>query len=85
MEKLIIYPKEKDQFKNDVAVICPADNCGLTVEEIARKDVPDGVPYKIIDRASLPEDLEGFSPSFDAPDGFGIGHKKWFAERGISI
>lgn len=44
-------------YKNDdggVSVIIPAD-CGLTIEEIALKDVPFGKPYKIIDAAELPD------------------------------
>lgn len=46
-------------YQNDdggVAVIIPAPDCGLTVEEIAAKDVPTGKPYKIIDVADLPAD-----------------------------
>jgi ribosomal protein S12 len=30
--------------------------CGLTIEEIAVKDVPAGVPYKIVDVSDIPED-----------------------------
>lgn len=46
-------------YRNDgggVSVIIPAVECGLTVEEIAAKDVPSGKPYKIIDEADLPAD-----------------------------
>jgi len=32
-----------------LAVTHPAENCGLTTEEIAEKDLPDGKPYKIMD------------------------------------
>jgi hypothetical protein len=46
----IVYPTE-----DGVAVIIPAD-CGLTIEEIAAKDVPSGVPYKIVDVSEIPED-----------------------------
>jgi hypothetical protein len=45
-------------FQNDeggVSVIIPAD-CGLTIEEIAAKDVPQGKPYKIVDVADIPTD-----------------------------
>jgi hypothetical protein len=38
-----------------VAVIIPAD-CGLTIEEIAAKDVPAGKPYMIVDASDIPED-----------------------------
>ena len=39
-----------------VAVIVPAPDCGLTVEEIAAKDVPEGKPFKIVHLADIPED-----------------------------
>lgn len=38
-----------------VAMIIPAD-CGLTIEEIAAKDVPSGVPYAIVAAADVPDD-----------------------------
>jgi hypothetical protein len=39
-----------------VAVIIPNLDCGLTIEEIAAKDVPMGLPYKIINASDLPAD-----------------------------
>ena len=39
-----------------VSVIVPTDDCGLTVEEIASKDVPSGRPYKIVDASEVPSD-----------------------------
>jgi hypothetical protein len=50
-DKRIIYKTEG----GGVAVIVPAD-CGLTVEQIAAKDVPEGKPYKIVDVADIPTD-----------------------------
>ena len=52
MDQRIIYPTED----NGVAVIIPALECGLTIEEIAAKDVPAGKPYKIVDVADIPSD-----------------------------
>jgi hypothetical protein len=52
MEKRIV-------FENDdggVSVIIPILNCGLTVEEIAAKDVPAGKQYTIVDASDLPTD-----------------------------
>ena len=46
-------------YKTDeggVAVIIPAPECGLTIEEIAAKDVPAGKPYEIVDVADIPSD-----------------------------
>ena len=39
-----------------VAVIIPAPDCGLTVEQIAAKDVPAGKQFEIVDAADIPED-----------------------------
>ena len=50
--KRILYQTEQ----GGVAVIVPTDNCGLTVEEIATKDVPSGRPYKIVDVSEVPSD-----------------------------
>ena len=37
-----------------VAVIIPAPDCGLTIEQVAAKDVPTGKPYKIVDVSEIP-------------------------------
>jgi len=39
-----------------VLVIIPCTGSGLTVEEIAAKDVPTGKPYKIVDASDIPAD-----------------------------
>ncbi len=52
--KLIIYP-------NDTGGIClltPAPECGLSLQEIAQKDVPSGKPYRIVDAADIPATRE---------------------------
>jgi hypothetical protein len=51
MNQRIIYPTDD----GGVAVIVPAD-CGLTIEQIAAKDVPTGKPYEIVDVADIPSD-----------------------------
>jgi hypothetical protein len=48
----IIYPTPE----GGVAIIVPAPDCGLTIEEIAAKDVPAGVPFRIVEAADIPED-----------------------------
>ena len=51
MDKRIVY-------KNDdgtISIIVPAD-CGLTIEEIAAKDVPEGKEYHIVDISEIPTD-----------------------------
>jgi len=49
--KRIIFSNEE----GGVAIIVPAD-CGLTIEQIAAKDVPAGKPYQIVDVADIPTD-----------------------------
>ena len=47
-------------YQNDtggVAVLIPAD-CGMTIEQIAAKDVPTGKAYKIVDVSDVPTDRE---------------------------
>jgi len=51
MDKRIVY-------KNDdgsVSIIVPAD-CGLTIEQIATKDVPAGKEYHIVNASEIPSD-----------------------------
>jgi len=52
MNQRIIYPTDD----GGVAVIIPAHDSGLTIEEIAAKDVPEGKPFKIVDVSDIPED-----------------------------
>jgi hypothetical protein len=52
MNQRIIYQTED----GGVAIIVPSAECGLTIEQIAQKDVPVGKTYKIVDVADIPED-----------------------------
>lgn len=54
MNQRIIYPNDD----GGVSIIVPAPNCGLSIDEIAKKDVPAGKPYKIVDVADIPNDRE---------------------------
>jgi len=51
MNERIIYPTDD----GGVAIIIPTD-CGLTIEEIAAKDVPAGKPHQIVDVSEVPSD-----------------------------
>jgi hypothetical protein len=51
MNQRIIYPTDD----GGVAIIVPSD-CGLTIEQIAAKDVPSGKPFKIVDVSDIPTD-----------------------------
>jgi len=55
--KRIIY-NEADGMAR---VLLPGDpdKTGLTVQQIAEKDVPKGLPFKIIEKADLPRHSDG--------------------------
>lgn len=78
MTQRIIYSTDE----GGIAVIIPTGE--LPIEEVARKDVPDGVPYKIVDTADVPTDRT-FRSAWEAdmtnPDGYGIGADAWFVEQ----
>lgn len=78
----IIYPNLDG---NGIAVVYPTGD--LPVEEVARKDVPAGTPYLFIEEAELPsmDFRNAWEADFSNPDGYGIGHQAWFAERGVTV
>jgi hypothetical protein len=49
--KRIVYIEED----SSIGIIVPAD-CGLSIEEIAQKDVPTGLTYHIVDKSEIPTD-----------------------------
>ncbi len=51
-DKRIIYTTDD----GGVAIVIPADNCGLTVEQIQGKDVPTGKTSYIVDKSVIPTD-----------------------------
>lgn len=72
MAQRIIYPNGD----GGVAIVIPAPNAGLSVEQIAAKDVPAGVPYRIVQDADIPSDRsqrELWTADFSEPDGYGGG------------
>lgn len=79
--KYIIYPNPE---RPGVCLITPTGI--LSVEETARKDVPAGLPYLIVEDIELPdggraEFFEAWDADFSNPDGYGIGPEAWFAEQ----
>ena len=51
MDKRIIYKNTE----GSIGIIVPT-NCNLTVEQIAQKDVPTGLSYKIVDVSDISSD-----------------------------
>ena len=54
MNQRIIYPTDD----GGICILTPAPECGLSLQEIAAKDVPSGKPYKIVDAADIPATRE---------------------------
>ena len=51
-DKRIVYMQDD----GTVAIMIPTDECGLTVEQIQAKDVPDGKTSYIINATDVPSD-----------------------------
>lgn len=65
-----------------VTILIPTGE--IPIEEVARKDVPEGVAYVFATTDEIPPDREfrdAWEADFLAPDGFGIGQEAWFAEQ----
>jgi hypothetical protein len=78
MNQRIIYPNDD----GGVSVLIPTSE--LELAEVARKDVPAGVAYKIVDVADIPSDRTfrgAWEADFNNPNGVGIGQDAWFAEQ----
>jgi hypothetical protein len=52
MNKRIVYQNDE----GGISIIVPAEECGLTIEEIAAKDVPTGAEYHIVEDSEVPSD-----------------------------
>lgn len=73
----IIYP-----YQDTIAIVIPSGE--LPLEEVARKDVPAGIPYKFVHAMDIPLDRtfrDAWVADFSNPDGYGIGAEAWFAEQ----
>jgi hypothetical protein len=78
MTKRIIYQTPE----GGVAILIPTGE--ISLEEVARKDVPAGVPYKIIDTVDVPDDRtfrSAWEADITSPHGTGIGAQAWFIEK----
>ena len=84
MNQRIIYQTEN----GGVAILIPTHECLVdrTIEEIAAKDVPAGVPYKIIDAEDVPSDRtfrNAWEAQIDTPDGIGAESNE-FAQKELA-
>ena len=58
-----------------LSIIHPSDKCKRTVDEIAKKDVPTGLKYKIVNTSDIPTDRSfrnaWYAEEADLTDGVG--------------
>lgn len=79
MAHFVIYPNAD----GGVALVLPTGE--LPIEVVARKDVPQGVPYKMIEAAVVPADREfrgAWEADFSQPDGYGDPDGYWAEQKG---
>ena len=57
MNNVIIFTNAQ----GGTTVVYPAPNCGLTIQEIAAKDMPAGTPHAIVDESQVPSDHTYFN------------------------
>ena len=72
------------QTEEGVAILIPSGE--IDIAEVARKDVPAGVDYWIVEDSDVPSDRTfrdawELGDSLGAPDGQGIGSDAWFKEQ----
>lgn len=82
MSQVIVY----EQDGGVVAIVRPTEEAInlYGIHAIARKDVPAGVPYLIVQEADIPTDRtfrDAWEADFSNPHGYGIGAEAWFAEQ----
>jgi hypothetical protein len=75
MKNIKIVYKEKD---GSAVVLHPNLNSGLTLKQIADKDVPAGVPYVFLDESLIPKDVTFINAwsieEIKNPDGIGANY-----------
>lgn len=65
-------------------MLIPVPTNNLSLEEIAKKDVPHNAPFVFVDRSQLPETLdfyEAWEVDFTSPDGYGMGYHRYFISK----
>lgn len=70
--KVIVYARD-----GSICLLWPSDP--YPVEEVAKKDVPIGTPYLIIDASEIPQDpafRAAWVVDFSVPDGYGQGYSE---------
>ena len=80
---VIVYEKTEEEG-GGISIVIPSINSSLSLQEIARKDVPAGRNYVFVPRTDFPADREfrnAWTVDMSTPDGQGIGNDAWWAEQ----
>jgi hypothetical protein len=81
MEKRILHSNPD----NTISIVIPSND--MSAEDVAKKDIPAGTPYWIVDVSEIPSDREfrnAWELDFSAlgePDGIAIGQEAWSVEN----
>ena len=51
-DKRFVYTRDD----GGISIICPSDNCGLTLEQIKDKDCPNDKTVYTVDKSAIPTD-----------------------------
>lgn len=81
MDQVIIFPNAEG------GVSIMVSTGVLPIEDVARKDVPKGVPYKIVNREDIPQDRtfrDAWEMGEFTPDGYGDPDGYWISVRGYA-
>lgn len=66
MSQIIVFHGEEG-----AAIMAVADNICLTILQIGQKDVPDGLPFWIVDASTIAEDYMIDPEVLGEPSGYG--------------
>lgn len=78
----IVYNLQNKDGEQTCCVVAPFNT---PIEIVARKDVPQGVPYKIVSPEAIPSDREfreAWEADIDVPDGYGDPDGYWAEQNG---
>lgn len=89
MNQRIIYTNAD----GSVSIVTPISESGLSIEQIAAKDVPAGLAYEVVDASVIPADRTfrnaweraGAAVSVSLPKAKGIAHDKRRAKRAAEL
>lgn len=84
MNQVILYPNQ--EITGSICIIYPSN--ALSLDEVAKKDVPNGVPYKFLNSSDLPDSRifrNAWEYDFSDPDGYGLGYEEWFKLKEVNV